>query len=196
MTTQFSASPGPLARLQLDTEPYDSPLPSHRSTLRRDSHILAEISEMESTFANQEQVNTNTRHSTQPDTHQMETILSQLKFSSTNQATIVNPTENETNLDRIESETDDLMDIIQTLMDVNVPTVPSETESSASSVDESATADLLEAIQTLRDAKVATVPSETEYSELAEDEVEEEVNEIADAEYDTDEPNLRFDVAL
>ena len=49
-----------LGRLQLDTEPYDSPLPSHRSTLRRDSHILAEISEMESTFANQEQVNTNT----------------------------------------------------------------------------------------------------------------------------------------
>ena len=193
MTTQFSASPGPLARLQLDTEPYDSPLPSHRSTLRRDSHILAEISEMESTFANQEQVNTNTRPSTQPDTDQMETSLSQFKFSSTNQATIVNPTENETNLDRIESETDDLMEIIQTLMDVNVPTVPSETESSASSVDESATADLFEAIQTLRDA---TVPSETEYSELAEDEVEEEVNEIADAEYDTDGPNLRFDVAL
>ena len=53
-----SASPGTVARLQLDTDPYDSPLPSQRSTLRRDSHILAEISELESSFANQEQVNT------------------------------------------------------------------------------------------------------------------------------------------
>jgi len=58
--SQFShatASPGPLARLQLDnmeTMPYESPL-SQRSTLRRDSHILAEISEMESSFSNQEQ---------------------------------------------------------------------------------------------------------------------------------------------
>jgi len=43
-----------LGRLQLDTEPYESPLPSQRSTLRRDSHILAEISEMDSTFTNQE----------------------------------------------------------------------------------------------------------------------------------------------
>jgi len=51
-----TASPGPLSRLQLDTEPmpYESPL-SQRSTLRRDSHILAEISEMESSFTNQEQ---------------------------------------------------------------------------------------------------------------------------------------------
>ena len=49
----FSAS---LGRLQLDTEPYESPLPSQRSTLRRDSHILAEISEMDSTFTNQESV--------------------------------------------------------------------------------------------------------------------------------------------
>ena len=54
----FAASPGPVARLHLDTDPYDSPLPSQRSTLRRDSHILAEISELESNFANQEQVNT------------------------------------------------------------------------------------------------------------------------------------------
>ena len=53
-----AASPGPVARLHLDTDPYDSPLPSQRSTLRRDSHILAEISELESNFANQEQVNT------------------------------------------------------------------------------------------------------------------------------------------
>ena len=45
-----------LGRLQLDTEPYESPLPSQRSTLRRDSHILAEISEMDSTFTNQESV--------------------------------------------------------------------------------------------------------------------------------------------
>jgi len=58
--SQFShatASPGPLARLQLDnmeTMPYESPL-SQRSTLRRDSHILAEISEMESSYSNQEQ---------------------------------------------------------------------------------------------------------------------------------------------
>merc|ERR1712215_513421 len=52
-----SASPAPLARLQLDTEalPDGSPL-SQRSTLRRDSHILAEMAEMESSFANQEQV--------------------------------------------------------------------------------------------------------------------------------------------
>ena len=47
-----------MARLHLDTDPYDSPLPSQRSTLRRDSHILAEISELESNFASQEQVNT------------------------------------------------------------------------------------------------------------------------------------------
>ena len=53
-----AASPGPVARLHLDTDPYDSPLPSQRSILRRDSHILAEISELESNFANQEQVNT------------------------------------------------------------------------------------------------------------------------------------------
>ena len=53
-----AASPGPVARLHLDTDPYDSPLPSQRSTLRRDSHILAEISELESNFASQEQVNT------------------------------------------------------------------------------------------------------------------------------------------
>ena len=58
MSLWFTASPGPVARLHLDTEPYDSPLPSQRSTLRRDSHILAEISELESNFANQEQVNT------------------------------------------------------------------------------------------------------------------------------------------
>ena len=45
-----------LGRLQLDTEPYDSPLPSQRSTLRRDSHILAEISELESSFTSQESV--------------------------------------------------------------------------------------------------------------------------------------------
>ena len=46
-----------LGRLQLDTDPYESPLPSsHRSTLRRDSHILAEISEMDSSFTNQESV--------------------------------------------------------------------------------------------------------------------------------------------
>merc|ERR1719492_317328 len=49
------ASPGTVARLHLDTDPYDSPLPSQRSTLRRDSHILAEISELESNFASQEQ---------------------------------------------------------------------------------------------------------------------------------------------
>ena len=45
-----------LGRLQLDTEPYESPFPSQRSTLRRDSHILAEISEMDSTFTSQESV--------------------------------------------------------------------------------------------------------------------------------------------
>jgi hypothetical protein len=53
-----TASPGPLARLQLDNsemQPYESPL-SQRSTLRRDSHILAEIQEMESSYTNQEQV--------------------------------------------------------------------------------------------------------------------------------------------
>jgi len=53
-----TASPGPLARLQLDntdTLPYESPL-SQRSTMRRDSHILAEIQEMENSFTNQEQV--------------------------------------------------------------------------------------------------------------------------------------------
>ena len=59
----FAASPGPVARLHLDTDPYDSPLPSQRSTLRRDSHILAEISELESNFASQEQVNTLDSHS-------------------------------------------------------------------------------------------------------------------------------------
>ena len=48
-------SPGPLARLQLETEPYESP-GSQRSTLRRDSHILAEMAEMESSFTSQEQV--------------------------------------------------------------------------------------------------------------------------------------------
>ena len=48
-----------LGRLQLDTEHFDSPLPSQRSTLRRDSHILAEISELETNLANQETVNTN-----------------------------------------------------------------------------------------------------------------------------------------
>ena len=58
-----AASPGPVARLHLDTDPYDSPLPSQRSTLRRDSHILAEISELESNFASQEQVNTLDSHS-------------------------------------------------------------------------------------------------------------------------------------
>ena len=52
-----------MARLHLDTDPYDSPLPSQRSTLRRDSHILAEISELESNFASQEQVNTLDSHS-------------------------------------------------------------------------------------------------------------------------------------
>ena len=54
----MTASPcaASLGRLQLDTEPYDSPLPSQRSTLRRDSHILAEISELESSFTSQESV--------------------------------------------------------------------------------------------------------------------------------------------
>lgn len=59
-----TASPGPLARLQLDnveTMPYESPL-SQRSTLRRDSHILAEISEMESSFTSQEQVDFSNRY--------------------------------------------------------------------------------------------------------------------------------------
>jgi len=53
-----TASPGPLARLQLDntdTLPYESPL-SQRSNMRRDSHILAEIQEMENSLTNQEQV--------------------------------------------------------------------------------------------------------------------------------------------
>ena len=67
-------SPGPLARLQLDTlQPYESPLrcqkfsesfsfnlfclPSVRSHLamRRDSHIIAEICELEASFTTQEQ---------------------------------------------------------------------------------------------------------------------------------------------
>jgi len=58
-----TASPGPLARLQLDTDTVvnESPL-SQRSTLRRDSHILAEISEMESSFTSQEQVDTDSRY--------------------------------------------------------------------------------------------------------------------------------------
>lgn len=50
-------SPGPLARLQLDTlQPYESPL-SVRSHLamRRDSHIIAEICELEASFTTQEQ---------------------------------------------------------------------------------------------------------------------------------------------
>ena len=62
-TSTATASPGPLARLQLDnmeTMPYESPL-SQRSTLRRDSHILAEISEMESSFTDQEQVDFSNR---------------------------------------------------------------------------------------------------------------------------------------
>lgn len=51
-----------LGRLHLDTDPFDSPLPSQRSTLnRRDSHILAEISEMETTFTSQEQVSDHQR---------------------------------------------------------------------------------------------------------------------------------------
>ena len=54
--TSVYPSSASLGRLQLDTEPYESPLPSQRSTLRRDSHILAEISEMDSTFTNQESV--------------------------------------------------------------------------------------------------------------------------------------------
>ena len=59
MRMMCAASPGTVARLHLDTaDPYDSPVPSQRSTLRRDSHILAEISELESNFASQEQVNT------------------------------------------------------------------------------------------------------------------------------------------
>ena len=65
-------SPGPLARLQLDTlQPYESPLrfcsilnsppsvylSSVRSHLamRRDSHIIAEICELEASFTTQEQ---------------------------------------------------------------------------------------------------------------------------------------------
>ena len=67
-------SPGPLARLQLDTlQPYESPLRylqfhlgifpfnallhSVRSHLamRRDSHIIAEICELEASFTTQEQ---------------------------------------------------------------------------------------------------------------------------------------------
>merc|ERR1712179_118644 len=53
-----TASPAPLARLQLDntdTLPYESPL-SQRSNMRRDSHILAEIQEMENSLTNQEQL--------------------------------------------------------------------------------------------------------------------------------------------
>jgi len=44
-------------KLHLETgaDPFDSPLPSQRSSLRRDSHILAEISDMETSFTNQEQ---------------------------------------------------------------------------------------------------------------------------------------------
>jgi len=58
-TPQMGYAHASLGRLQLDTEHFDSPLPSQRSTLRRDSHILAEISELETNLANQETVNTN-----------------------------------------------------------------------------------------------------------------------------------------
>jgi len=51
----YAGAHSSLGRLQLDTtDPYDSPLPSQRSTLRRDSHILAEISEIDSNFTSQE----------------------------------------------------------------------------------------------------------------------------------------------
>jgi len=53
-TPQMGYAHASLGRLQLDTEHFDSPLPSQRSTLRRDSHILAEISELETNLANQE----------------------------------------------------------------------------------------------------------------------------------------------
>jgi len=53
-TPQMGYAHASLGRLQLDTENFDSPLPSQRSTLRRDSHILAEISELETNLANQE----------------------------------------------------------------------------------------------------------------------------------------------
>ena len=56
-TNIFSVSHGKL-HLETGADPFDSPLPSQRSSLRRDSHILAEISDMETSFTNQEQVST------------------------------------------------------------------------------------------------------------------------------------------
>ena len=88
-----SASPGTVARLQLDTDPYDSPLPSQRSTLRRDSHILAEISELESSFANQEQVNTRDSQDSQNWADVIETLETALAEADTiDTAPVVNDT--------------------------------------------------------------------------------------------------------
>jgi len=68
----YAGAHSSLGRLQLDTtDPYDSPLPSQRSTLRRDSHILAEISEIDSNFTSQEAVG-NDRISKRQDTAKLD----------------------------------------------------------------------------------------------------------------------------
>jgi len=68
----YAGAHSSLGRLQLDTtDPYDSPLPSQRSTLRRDSHILAEISEIDSNFTSQEAVG-NDRISQRQDTAKLD----------------------------------------------------------------------------------------------------------------------------
>ena len=109
-----------MARLHLDTDPYDSPLPSQRSTLRRDSHILAEISELESNFANQEQVNT----MDSPDSqdldldHIMETIETALAEIETDS----NTSQTVSDIVPVVSETTETLPVVNTPPETSEPT--------------------------------------------------------------------------
>ena len=119
-----------LGRLHLDTDPFDSPLPSQRSTLnRRDSHILAEISEMETTFTSQEQVRVQERQNMVMDDldniidlfndiDSQSTISNESKDGQCNEEISVDTNENLGTLNLVPTRAEDLYDNENTRFDL------------------------------------------------------------------------------